>query len=240
MNKIHLTLQSKGGIGKSLVATMLAQFLNDEGRSPICFDTDPANATFTQVAALSVQRIELQDAQREINVRAFDPMMEKIMSEDRDFVIDNGSGSFVPLTNYLVQNGVFEMLADAGKEVYVHTVVTGGPSLLITLQGLEALASQLPPSVKLIVWKNEFFGEVVGEGKSFEEMSVYKRYKERIAGIIRIRAQNASTFGEDMKRMLGDGLTFEEVASSEAFGLMARQRLSTVRRYLWDQMRAVL
>ena len=48
---IHLTLQGKGGVGKSLVAAVLAQYLKSAGRDVRCIDTDPVNRTFAQYAA---------------------------------------------------------------------------------------------------------------------------------------------------------------------------------------------
>ena len=45
---IHLTLQGKGGVGKSLVATVLAQYLREKGKDVRCIDTDPVNRTFAQ------------------------------------------------------------------------------------------------------------------------------------------------------------------------------------------------
>jgi CO dehydrogenase nickel-insertion accessory protein CooC1 len=49
---VHLSLQGKGGVGKSLIASLLAQFYKDHGVRAICVDTDPVNQTFSQYAAL--------------------------------------------------------------------------------------------------------------------------------------------------------------------------------------------
>jgi len=38
---IHLSLQGKGGVGKSLVASILAQYFNSRGKRIQCIDTDP-------------------------------------------------------------------------------------------------------------------------------------------------------------------------------------------------------
>lgn len=38
---VHPTLQGKGGVGKSLVAAILAQYFGDRGRDVRCVDTDP-------------------------------------------------------------------------------------------------------------------------------------------------------------------------------------------------------
>src|SRR5579859_3467685 len=43
---IHLTLQGKGGVGKSLVASILAQYFRHHGREIRCIDSDPVNQTF--------------------------------------------------------------------------------------------------------------------------------------------------------------------------------------------------
>jgi ATP-dependent Clp protease ATP-binding subunit ClpA len=40
---IHLILQGKGGIGKTVVATWLAEFLMGRGQPVCCIDGDPVN-----------------------------------------------------------------------------------------------------------------------------------------------------------------------------------------------------
>jgi CO dehydrogenase nickel-insertion accessory protein CooC1 len=40
---IHLILQGKGGIGKTVVATWLAEFLIGRGQPVCCVDGDPVN-----------------------------------------------------------------------------------------------------------------------------------------------------------------------------------------------------
>ena len=50
-NSIHLSLQGKGGVGKSLIASILAQYFRDRGRDIHCIDTDPVNSTLFQYTA---------------------------------------------------------------------------------------------------------------------------------------------------------------------------------------------
>jgi len=47
MKQVHITLQGKGGIGKSYVTSLIAQNLMDRGEEVICIDTDPINATLS-------------------------------------------------------------------------------------------------------------------------------------------------------------------------------------------------
>ena len=46
-------------------------------------------------------------------------------------VVDNGASSFVPLSNYLIENNAIPMLQEAGREVFIHSVVTGGQGDLL-------------------------------------------------------------------------------------------------------------
>jgi cellulose biosynthesis protein BcsQ len=52
---IHMVLQGKGGVGKSFVAALMAQYLQDRGQDPVCIDTDPVNATFAGYAETSTR-----------------------------------------------------------------------------------------------------------------------------------------------------------------------------------------
>jgi CO dehydrogenase nickel-insertion accessory protein CooC1 len=45
---IHLILQGKGGIGKSVVASWLAEFLIGRGQPVCCIDGDPVNRSLGQ------------------------------------------------------------------------------------------------------------------------------------------------------------------------------------------------
>ena len=56
---IHLTLQGKGGVGKSLVASILAQYFRHHGKELHCIDSDPVNQTFSQYAELGAEHLAL-------------------------------------------------------------------------------------------------------------------------------------------------------------------------------------
>ena len=92
----------------------------------------------------------------------------------------------------------------------------------------------------MVVWLNEFFGDIEIEGKTFEELQIYTNNKERISGIIRIARQTGSTFGEDVKLMLDRKLTFDEVNQSPDFKLMSKSRLTKVKNAIFEQLAVVL
>jgi cellulose biosynthesis protein BcsQ len=57
--KVHFILNSKGGVGKSFIAFLLAQYYRQRQAPVVCFDADATTSTFSSFAALDVTRIEL-------------------------------------------------------------------------------------------------------------------------------------------------------------------------------------
>lgn len=233
---IHLTLQGKGGVGKSLVAAILAQYLKNTGREVRCIDTDPVNRTFAQYAALSADRLQLRDEHNRIDQRAFDSLMERFLVEEGvTFVVDNGASTFLPLWHYLLENKALDYLRDNGRRVYVHTVVTGGQALVDTLNGFHELA-QTSESRNIVVWVNEFFGRVEAEGKKFSEMAAFRDNADKVCGAVVLSKRNQDTFGRDLEEMISAKLTFGEAIGEKKLPIMAKQRLKLVQRDLFEQL----
>lgn len=239
MKNVHVTLQGKGGVGKSLVSSLIAQYLRAKGEPVTVVDTDPVNATLAGYKAFDTKRLELMEGGSLIE-RNFDQLIEQVVEDDSHFVIDNGASSFIPLSYYMAENDAINVIGDHGKQVVIHTVITGGQAMRDTLAGLASLAEQMPANAQIIVWLNEFFGDIEAEGKSFEEMKVYQNNKDRIRGLVRIARQTGSTFGKDIQLMLDSKLTFDEVAQSDNFGLMAKSRLSNVKRGIFEQLDLII
>ncbi len=237
---MHLTLQGKGGVGKSFVSSLVAQYLRSKDKPVTAVDTDPINATFSGYESLNVQRLELMQGGT-VNERNFDSLVLKILDEkNSNYVVDNGSASFVPLCHYIIENETVLSIVDSGKEVFVHTVITGGSALMDTLIGLEALIEQMPEEVRLVVWLNEFLGKIESDGKSFEEMKIYQDNKDRIHSIVRIEQRTAATYGEDIKQMMESKMTFDEVNMSLKFNSIEKSRLFRVKKAIFDQLEGVI
>jgi hypothetical protein len=232
---VHLVLQGKGGVGKSFVSSILAQYCREKQRPVQCFDTDPVNATLAQYAELAAEHLNVL-RRGAINEKVFDSVVEKICRGDGYFVVDTGATTFVPLWNYILENEILRFLEERGKSVYVHSVVTGGQALTDTLNGFAEVAKTTGQK-NIIVWLNEYFGEVVGkEDKPFEELRVAQQYAEKLVGSVTMRERNPNTFGDDVKQMLERRLTFESAIRSDEFSLVSKQRLAIVRRDLFDQL----
>lgn len=235
MAKIHMMLQGKGGVGKSVIAATLAQYKASKGQKPLCIDTDPVNATFAGYKALAVKRLQIMEGE-EIKSRNFDALVELIAPSKDDVVIDNGASSFVQLTHYLITNHVPDLLSEMGHELVVHTVITGGQALLDTVNGFAQLAGQFPEKALFVVWLNPYWGAVEHEGKSFEQLKAYTTNKARVSAIVQIPTLKEETYGRDFSDMLQERLTFEEALAMASLTIMARQRLKIVRTQLFGQL----
>lgn len=230
-----MVLQGKGGVGKSFVAALLAQYMVLKERKPLCIDTDPVNATFHGYKALKAQRLQIMEGD-EINPRNFDALVELIAPSEEDVIIDNGASSFVPLAHYLLSNQVPALLQDMGHELVLHTVITGGQALLDTVSGFAQLVTQFPEGTRFVVWLNPFWGQIEHEGKSFTELKAYRDNKARVSAIIQIPQLKEQTYGRDLSDMLQKKLTFDEALAMSSLSIMTRQRLKIVRDKLFSHL----
>ncbi|GAB3552116.1 hypothetical protein GCM10027343_37240 [Noviherbaspirillum agri] len=231
---IHFILQGKGGVGKSLIAAFLTQYLQSKNESVYCADTDPVNQTFSRYAAFGADPIAILNNESQIDSRKFDRLIEKLLEHNGHAVIDNGAATFVPLSAYLSDSGIMPALADAGKKVIIHSVLTGGQGLNDTLIGLNALLRTQEAAI--VVWENEFFGKVLKNDKTFVESELFQKYKSRILGVVKVEKRTADTFGKDMELLISNNLTFEQAKTSDLFTFVPRSRLRQVQKSIFEQL----
>jgi len=92
MNNIHMILTVKGGVGKSFIAAILAQYF---GKDTYLADTDPGNATFSSYKKLGVKHIDILSENMNIDKRRFDELIDTILEFDGEptcFGILGGGG----------------------------------------------------------------------------------------------------------------------------------------------------
>ena len=241
MRKVHAVMQGKGGVGKTYIASLIAQYLIEQGEPVVCLDTDMVNATFRDLKALKVEPVDLfKPNSDEIDVNAMDGMVERFVTEDTNFVVDNGATSFVPLSRYFVQDGIAETLEAAGRKLVIHSVIAGGQEMLQTGKGFDSIANQFPASADIVLWLNEHHGPIGNAGAEFETTPLYHAHKNRLLGIVRLPRLHQPTFGANVADMLARSLTFTEADASPDFFIVAKQRLRQVKRPIFEQLSAVV
>jgi len=225
MATVHITLQKKGGVGKSMVSTMWMQFLDEMGYPVIGIDTDPSNKSFAEFSELGVSKLEILDRNDEIDSRRFDVLVETVCGlEAQDhIVIDTGSSCYPSLFAYLKHNGPLDIIRDAGHRIFIHTPISGGSDVIFTTACLEDLISTFP-EMPFIIWKNRYHGDLVIDEKPFEQFKVYPKLKKHLVAEIEIPHKNPATFGKDVELLMAKKHTFKAAINS-SMPVMVRQRL---------------
>lgn len=234
MKTIHMILQGKGGVGKSMVSSILCQYLRQNGGIK-AVDTDPVNQTLSGYKSLNVTELNIRNGD-DIDPRQFDQLMELVFNADvNNVIIDNGAATFMPLCAWMVENQTVNMWHDEGLRVLLHCIVTGGQALQDTTRGLASLAKYF--DIPIFVWLNRYFGEIAfGDKKDFEEFGVYEKYHDKISAIIKIPLKTAATFGKDLEELFARRQTFAEAADDATLPIMTRQRL----KIWWSEMRQAI
>jgi hypothetical protein len=115
-SQVHMVLQGKGGVGKSLISAILSQYFQHRKIAPHCFDTDPVNATFAQYRALGAEHINVLQ-RGAIHDKRFDELFEKICGLEGVCIVDTGATTFVPLWNYVLENDILNFLAGRSRRL---------------------------------------------------------------------------------------------------------------------------
>jgi len=232
---VHFILQGKGGIGNSVVASWLAEFLIERGQPVRCIDGDPVNRSLSQHKAFPVEKLDLVNQDGVLQRTRYDAIVERFASDNAVFVVDNGATVFLPLWTYIVETDMFSVLRQAGRQVYVHVPISGGEMLNDTLLGFKTLAESAPER-NLVLWVNEYFGQVARDGKTFNQMQVYLDNQDKVLTSVGIPRRSADTYGETVRTMREKKLTFAEAIASPEFMLVQKSRLHIVRRELFEQL----
>lgn len=237
MKVCNLVLMSKGGVGKSFTAWVLAQFGKSKDFDMYCADTDPGNPTFAGYPALRVEYFDIANEEMQIDRARFDSLIDTIAEHEGFSVIDTGSTTFFPLMSYITEARTFEALRNEGVRVVIHVPIVGGAALKETIMALEKVLDCT--DVEVVVWLNGHFGAVVFDGKPIAEIQLFKNYQHRIIGTVNVKPRAEDTFGGDFSALLGNKLTFDEIPQHK-FKLSQKQRFTEVRRELFEQLDAII
>ena len=231
----HFIMQGKGGVGKSLSAGLLYQYLEGRSLTVQAMDTDPINKTLAGYKAFNVTQLEIMKG-NDINQRQFDQITNAIceMPDGAHMIVDNGASSFVSLCGYIKENRIFDILTGEGHTVLLHSVVTGGQALGDTLANLDSLIDHFF-DVPLIVWLNPFFGEITIDGNDFYSFKVYQKAQENYKAIIELPLLKADTFGKDFEELIAKRWSFNQAINSR-LPLMTRSRLFNI----WQDIERVI
>lgn len=234
-NSVNLVMQAKGGAGKSVVSFLLGNYLKDRSSNVELVDTDPSNQTFSSYKALDVKTIDIikkVGRERMIDQSKFDEFIESFAESSGVGLVDTGSGDFIYINSYLLSNEIPEMFAEIEKQLVIHVPVDYGSSKLETADCLIQLCKNYP-NTPIVIWGNEYQAPAQ---TPTDIKAMNKATGGNIIGTVKIEKRNVDTYEADFRKMLTNGLIFNEVKDSEDFSFLKTRRLMTIKNDIYDQL----
>ena len=121
MSTIHFIGGEKGGVGKSVVARLLAQYMIDSNVPLICFDNDRSHGAlmrfYTDYASPTV--ID--------NFESLDTIIETaVANPEQRIIVDLAAQTHFPLATWIDTSGVLELAEELGITLYYWNVMDSG------------------------------------------------------------------------------------------------------------------
>jgi hypothetical protein len=158
---IHFIGGEKGGVGKSLVARLLAQHFIDRGLPFTGFDTDRSNAALLRFYAdyaspVLVDRYEALDAIVEVAVE----------KPGQRVLVDLAAQTHAPLVKWMDESGVLELAAESGITVkYWHVMDAGRDSIDLLARLLDRFGDRLHYVIVLNQLRGDDFSQAEQSGQ---------------------------------------------------------------------------
>ncbi len=214
MASVHFIGGEKGGVGKSLVARLLAQYLIDRRQPFLGFDSDRSHGALLRfysgyASPVAIDRFESLDA-----------VLEAATEEpERRILVDLAAQTHEPLVRWLDESGVLELSAELGLSLrYWHVMDSGRDSVDLLARWIERFGKQLPLVIVLNAARGDDFS-------IFEQSGLRQRAAELGATIIELPRLHEAV----MTKIDARSISFWAAANSEdkthtGLGLLERQR----------------
>lgn len=233
--KVFFCVQGKGGVGKTTIAVRLSEALiRKYGKEEVALlDTDPVNDTFHQHLGLDVAFLDLiGDNEFKIDSLKFDELIELIVNNSAEATfVDTGASNFLALLHYAYEIDMFELLEDAGLEVYFIIPVAGGANFTDCIEGLGAVCgiAQNSKSSKIVAVVNEFFGKAADEhGRNLKNLVLLDDALSTLPiNIVEIPIRSMDTYGKQLEELGKKHLTIGEALAMDG-SLPVKKRLQIV------------
>ncbi len=213
MAKIHFIGGEKGGVGKSLMARVLAQYLIDRGDPFIGFDTDRSHGALMRfysgyASPVVVDRYE-----------ALDAIMEAAVEQpERRILVDLAAQTHEPLVRWMDDSGVLNLADETGVAIhYWHVMDTGKDSVDL----LGRLLDRFGTGLKYVLVRNQVRGN---DFSVLEQSGQQARALGLGARIVSVKKLHESAINK-IDATSSSFWTAKNGDGHAALGLMDRQRV---------------
>ena len=229
MTNIHLIGGEKGGVGKSVVARVLAQYMIDKKLDFVGFDTDRSHGSLVRFYADFASPMLID------SYESLDTMVELAAENPGErILVDLAAQTHERLVKWIDESGVLEALSEHGLSLtYWHVMDSGKDSLSLLKSLFDRFGSRLNYVIVLNQLRGEGFdlfeksAEKAQADALHAKIVTVKRLNQEV--IAKIDAENASFWAAQQKgAMNGNGL-----------GILQRQRVKVWLQHAYGQIDGV-
>ena len=229
MSTIHFIGGEKGGVGKSVVARVLAQYMIDNEIPFIGFDTDRSHGSLLRFYADYASPTIID------NYQSLDTIMEAASENpEQRILVDLASQTHYSLAKWLDESGVLELAEELGIVLYYWNVMDSGKDCVDLLDKLlDQYSSRLNYILVLNQLRDDNFTLLESSGVKDRALALNAR-------VITLKRLHAPV----MTKIDGNSSSFwaaknKDTENPNALGLLERQRVKVWLRHAYEQIQWV-
>lgn len=229
MRTIHLIGGEKGGVGKSVVARVLAQYMIGNKIPFIGFDTDRSHGSLLRFYSDYASPTMID------NYQSLDAIMEAaVENPEHRILVDLAAQTHYPLAKWVDESGVLELAQELGISLAYWNVMDSGKDCVDLLDKLlNQYGSRLNYILVLNQLRDDSFTILESSGVKERALALNARVitlKRLHAPVMTKIDRNSSSFWAAMNK---------DTENLDALGLLERQRVKMWLRHAYSQIQAV-
>jgi hypothetical protein len=217
LSRIHMVGGEKGGVGKSMMSRLLAQYFIDHQMPFVGFDTDRSHGSLLRFYAgyaspALVDRFEALDAIVEAAVE----------QPGRRVLVDLAAQTHDPLVKWMDESGVLDMADLSGIDLtYWHVMDAGRDSVDLLTRLLDRFGQRL----HYVIVRNQLRGDDFGQLDRSGELERARGLGAKVMDLKKLH--DAVVQKIDMRNSSFWAARHTSTVDGPGLGLMERQRLKT-------------
>ena len=229
MTNIHLIGGEKGGVGKSVVARLLAQYFIDNSIPFLGFDSDRSHGALLRFYAGYASPVVID------RYESLDSIVEAAAEQpERRILVDLAAQTQEPLTKWMEESQLLEVAPDIGLQIrYWHVMDSGKDCVDL----LKLLLDRYEGRLKYVIVQNQLRGEqfdilkasgLLERARALGAQAIVIKRLQEVA-MTKIDGSSSSFWAATQKTDPG----------APALGILERQRVRTWLASAYEAIRAV-
>jgi len=229
MSTIHFVGGEKGGVGKSVLARLLAQYMIDHELPFIGFDTDKSHGSLLRFYSDYAAATIIDDYE------SLDAIIETASAQpEQRILVDLAAQTHQPLARWLDESGVLDLAAELGITICYWNVMDSGKDCVDLL---DKLLSQFGTQLNYVLVQNQVRDE---QFNILEHSGVKDRALAFDAKVMCLKRLHAPV----MTKVDSNSYSFwaaknKDTESSYPLGLLERQRMKIWLNHAYSEISAI-